>query len=260
MPDIVMKIKKTKYLSMRNICTIIIIGILAFSTLSINAKKKQRMPMPEATEEWDILARKEFKKQRDAFMANDSSLRTLHDLGWANDIKTDALFPNDKKHAFLLPYGVIFQKARYGMSIEYSPCGETSDTDEYWSEHAVAIHTNLDSALVKVKRKAVARLFMRAAHSIWSTTGENGIDSTQYNNIYSLYMQQAEFDCIAVNRDHKNNYIVYATLHVPRLQKELEITDEQMLQILFQMSDYIEKENILKKYINQMEKAETPIE
>ena len=80
---------------------------------------------------------------------------------------------------------------------------------------------------------------MRAAHSIWSETDGNAIDSTQYNNIYVSYMQQAEFNCIAVNKDNKGNYIVYATLRVPRPQNELAITDEQMSQNLFEMSNYV---------------------
>lgn len=213
---------------MRKICTLLFCLLAMNYTISY-AKQRQRMSMPAATEEWEILARKEFKKQRDTFLANDSSQYTLNDLGWINDIKTNALFPENKKHSFKLPFGVIFRKARFGISVEYSPCGESADTDEYWSEHAVAVHADLDSALIKVKRKAVARLFMRAAHTLLSEIGVDTINSTLDSNLYAEYMQQAEFDCISVNKDRKGKYIVYATLHVPRYQKEITETNEQII-------------------------------
>ena len=237
---------------MRNFCSILFL-LLAVSCLTVSAKEKQRMPIPEATDEWDILARKEFKKQRDAFLANDSVADALTNLGWADDLKTDMLFPKDKKHSFILPYGIIFHKAAFGSSIEYSPCGESVDTDEYWSEHAVSVHKVLDSALVVAKRKAVARLFMRAAHTIWSETEVNVADSTIYDDLYSNFMQQADFDCIAVNKDRKGNFIVYATLHVPRVSKKNDFSDEEMLHILFQMSDYVQQKRINDANENKIE-------
>lgn len=227
---------------MKKISTLLL--IIFVGCLATYAEKKKRMPMPEATEEWDILARKEFQKQRDAFLANDSVATSLNDLGWANGLQTDVLLPKDKKHSFVMPFGMVFHKAAFGSSVEFSPCGESVDSEDYWSQHAVAVHKNLDSALVIVKRKAIARLFMRAAHSIWSETEGHNIDSTQYNDLYAAYMQQAEFDCIAVNQDHKGNYIVYATLQVPRAKETIEISDEQMLQILFQMAESVHKEKI----------------
>lgn len=212
--------------------------------MSTYAGSHKRMPLPEATEEWDILARKEFQKQRDAFLSNDSAVKSLNDLGWANDLQTDMLLPKDKKHSFVMPFGIIFHKTAFGSSVEFSPCGESMDTEDSWSQHAVAVHKNLDSALVIVKRKAVARLFMRAAHSIWLETEGHNIDSTQYNDLYAAYMQQAEFDCIAVNQDRKGNNIVYATLQVPRAKETSEISDEQMMQILFQMAESVHEEKI----------------
>ncbi len=206
--------------------------------------KHKRPPMPVATEEWDILARKDFQKQRDAFLASDSAIKTLNDLGWANGLQTDVLLPKDKKHSFVMPFGIVFHKAAFGSSVEFSPCGESVDTEEYWSQHAVAVHKDLDSALVIVKRKAVARLFMRAAHSIWSESKGNNIDSTLYNDLYAVYMQQAEFDCVAVNQDRKGNYIVYATLQVPRTKETIEISDEQMLQLLSSMAESVQEGNI----------------
>ena len=214
---------------MRKIYTILL--IMFFGCMATYAVRHKRMPMPEATEDWDILARKEFQKQRDAFLANDSAVKTLNDLGWANGLQTEVLL-KDKKHSFVMPFGVVFHKAAFGSSVEFSPCGESVDTEDYWSQHAVAVHKNLDSALMIVKRKAVARLFMRAAHNIWSETEGHNIDSTQYNDLYAAYMQQAEFDCIAVNQDRKGNYIVYATLQVSRLKETIGISDEQILQIL----------------------------
>ena len=212
---------------MRKLYTIFMLLAL-LCNLTLFAQKHQRMPMPEATEEWDMLARKEFRKQRDAFLANDSSARTLSDLGWAGNLKSDLLFHEDGKHAFSMPFGIIFHKAAFGSSVEFSPCGESEDTDAYWSQHAVAVHKNLDSALVIVKRKAVARLFMRAAHTIWGKTESGVADSTRYDNLYSACMHNAEFDCIAVNKDREGRYIVYATLYVPRIENNIVITNEDM--------------------------------